>query len=180
MPSPPNADVRDRYQDSKCVVEESLLMPTSRERYVQSGTPSVSSDSMGCVSRRQLKAQRAVLRENSGPFHGIWELADVAGPVVGGELFGMSFGETRRRTIHFPRGNTDISRKMLCIQRTRNHGVFAYYALFLDWNRILYPVLEIGLRAVLCNTRFSLKSGRRFIPQRLIVRAQCVKEAKHG
>src|SRR5205809_1272828 len=46
----------------------------------------------GRVSRRQLKAQRAVLRENNGPLHGVLKLADVAGPVVGGELFGMSFG----------------------------------------------------------------------------------------
>src|SRR5206468_7395532 len=39
--------------------------------------------------------------------------ADVAGPVVGGELFGMSFGETRRRTIHFTGGQADKVRGKL-------------------------------------------------------------------
>src|SRR6266567_1475362 len=61
----------------------------------------------GRVCRRQLEMQRAALREDDGAFHGVLEFADVAGPVVSGELFGMSFGETRQRTIHFPGGHAD-------------------------------------------------------------------------
>jgi hypothetical protein len=68
---------------------------------------------------------------------------------------------------------------MLCIQRTRNHGVFPYYRLFFNWSKVIHPGLESG-RIGSFATHVLSEARRPFRPQELISKAACLEKAKYG